>query len=451
MLVPTNVSRKPRMVFIRTKQPNCVVTRMSITRESQFMKATKTHRVTLIVCISVLFAFLSSSALAEDVIVSPGDTLRVYIPGAQQPEQTYTVNISGDIDLGVYGKLKIGGKTLRRSEEMLKLHLSKYLKSAEGISLYIKEQGRIVLITGCVEKPGVIGIEPTDDAWQAIHRAGGLSSCADVTRTKYYRNGLELDVDLASYLTGDSKEPLPILMTGDTIFVPSGPGLTNSTDPAAAFLSLEALRRKVFVIGAVTVPGIYNLTAGLDLLTLLSAAKGPATAADLSHTKVVTKDRTVTVDLQKAFSDKKENRYMLPAEGGVIVFVPSLQENVDSRLGAHINFVGSFSRPGRIPVSGPISLIDAIGLAGGFSENAKTRKLRVIEEGPGYTLASRYNLKRYLKKGGAMGRVIVKPGSTVALGRINLEPVNLAVSAITAISMVSSTFLLWVNYADALQ
>ena len=98
-----------------------------------------------------------------------------------------------------------------------------------------------------------------------------------------------------------------------------------------------------------------------------------------------------------------------------------------------------------------VSLIDAIGLAGGFSENAKTRKLRVIEEGPGYTLVSRYNLKRYLKNGGAMGRVLVKPGSTIALGRINLDPISLTLNAISAVSMVSSTFLLWVNYASALQ
>lgn len=413
--------------------------------------ANKPHLCALMLLLSAVFALFNSAVFAEEVSVSPGDTLQVYIPGAQQPEQTYKVDIQGNIDLGVYGKLNIGRKTLKRSEELLKQHLSKYLKSAEGISLFIKEQGRIVLITGCVENPGVFGIEQTDDLWQAIHRAGGLSPCADVTRITFYRNGLELDVDLGAYLTGDNKKPLPMLMTGDTIFVASGPGLTNSTDPAEAFLSMEALRHKVFLIGAVTEPGIYNLTAGLDLLTLISAAKGPATSADLSHTKVVTKDSTTTVDIQDEISGKQKNRYLLPAEGGVIVFVPSLQENVDSRLGSHLNFVGSFSRPGRIPVSGPISLIDAIGLAGGFSENAKTRKLHVIEEGPGYTLASRYNLKRYLKNGGAMGRVIVRPGSTIALGRINLEPVNLAVSAITAISMVSSTFLLWVNYADALQ
>ena len=77
-------------------------------------------------------------------------------------------------------------------------------------------------------------------------------------------------------------------------------------------------------------------------------------------------------------------------------------------------------------MSGPIRLIDAIGLVGGVAERAKLRRLRVIEEGPGYTLSKRYNLKRYLKKGGAIGRVMINPGSTIVLGRRDIEAFNTA-------------------------
>ena len=158
---------------------------------------------------AALSPMLTSTALADDLPVSPGDTLQVYIPGAQQPDQTYLVDIQGNIDLGVYGRLKIGGKPLKKAESLLKQHLSKYLKSTDGISLFLKQQGRIVLITGCVEEPGVVSIQSTDDLWQAIHRAGGLSDCADLTRVTFYRNGVKLDVDLRSYLTGETQNPPP--------------------------------------------------------------------------------------------------------------------------------------------------------------------------------------------------------------------------------------------------
>jgi protein involved in polysaccharide export with SLBB domain len=402
----------------------------------------------LLVSCSITF---SIAAVAIESTISPGDTVQIYIPGSQQPDQTYLVDIKGEIDLGIYGRIILTGKPLKTAEDLLKQHLSKYLKSVEGISLFIKQKGRIVLITGCVAQPGVVSIQQTDDLWQAIHRAGGLSSCADVARVAIYRNGLGLNVDLRSYLTGDTKDPLPALITGDMIFVPYGPGLTGTAGPTEVFLSLEALKHKVFVIGAVNTPGMYNLTPKLDLLTLIAAANGPLATADLGHATMITQSRQITIDLQKEMKRPYTDRALLPDEGGVIVYIPTLQENIDNRLGAHINVVGGFTRTGRIPISGPIALMDAVALAGGHADSAKSKRLRVIEDGPGYSLVSEYNLKRYLRHGGAMGRVIVKPGSTLALGRINYQALNTVLQGLNLVSMVSSTFLLWVNYGSQLK
>jgi hypothetical protein len=188
----------------------------------------------------------------------------------------------------------------------------------------------------------------------------------------------------------------------------------------------------------------------MDVLTMVAAANGPTATADLSHTVLLTKDEHATVDLQKELSGEKSRRKMLPDDSGAIVYVPFLQENIDTRLGDHINFIGAFGRPGRIPVSGPIKLIDAIALAGGTADGAKHRRLRVIEEGPGYTLVKRYNLKRYLKRGGALGRAAVQPGSTIVIGRRNIEPLTVSLSMLSAIGMISSSFALWLTATGTL-
>ncbi len=390
-----------------------------------------------------------STAWADDIVLAPGDEVQVFIPGAEQAEQNYQIDIQGEISLGIYGKAALAGLTIRQANDRLRTHLKKYLKSVSGISILLRQRGRIVLITGCVTTPGVIRIEPTDDLWQAIHRAGGLSACADLSKVALVRRGEETTVDLKSYLTRDSKTPLPEIMTGDTLLVPSGPGLSAS-EIAAPFLGHEAIRNRVFVLGAVATPGAYNRTQKMDVLTMVAAANGPIGTSDLSHAVVLTKDGSVTVDLQKELSGEIREKHMLPDDSGAIVYIPFLQENIDTRLGDHINVLGGFGRQGRIPVSGPIKLIDAIALAGGLAERAKSRRLRVIEEGPGYTLSKLYNLKKYMKRGGAAGRVMVNPGSTIVIGQVNLEAFNTTMSTLSAIGMISSSLALWLTATGTL-
>ena len=403
----------------------------------------------LFVSVLVFFVYLGQVS-ASDIILAPGDRLQVFVPGLELAEQNYEIDIQGEIDLDIYGKVKLSNLKISDAEEKLRNHLSKYLKSVSGISILLRQRGRIVLITGCVQNPGVLTIEPADDLWQALHRAGGLSGCADVSKIVFLRNGKELDYDLKSYLTRDTEQPLPPLKTGDTIFVPSGPGLSSATDIAEPFLGHEALRRRVFVLGSVESPGMYNRASTMDVLTIVSAAGGPSENADLANVILLTKDESLRVNLNNELTGKTKKRKLLPEDSGAIIYVPFLQENIDTRLGNYINVIGPFERTGRISVSGPIKLIDAIGLVGGPGEDAKLRHLRVIEEGHGYTLATRYNLKNYLREGGAIGRIMVKPGSTIVIGRRDLEPLNIIFSSLGAVGMISSAVALWLTATGTL-
>ncbi|MCP4677571.1 MAG: hypothetical protein GY854_19065 [Deltaproteobacteria bacterium] len=395
-----------------------------------------------------LFAFLSV-ANADEFNLVPGDEVRVFIPGMQPPERIIQVNSEGELDLGMNGKVHVAGNTTEKAEALLKTHLKKYLRSTAGVTLLLDKAKRSVLVTGKVANPGLYVLGPFADLWQAIDMAGGLTPGADLTRVIISRQGLEIPVDVRSYLTRDTKEPLPTLRAGDVLFVSAEPGLPLAESGAAAFLGLEGVNRKVFVIGAVVTPGIYDRSESIDILTAVLLAGGPVVASDLGHVAVVTQKRRISVDLQAVLSGKTLERPQFPDEGGAIVYVPSLEENIDNRIGAHINVVGPFARTGRIPVSGPIKLIDAIGIVGGPQEAAKLHEVSVIQEGSGFTLVSEYDLEEYFEEGGGVGRALVYPGSTVYIGRRSLIGFQTTMQTVTTLAMLSTTAVMWMTFANA--
>jgi len=401
--------------------------------------------------LTLCFFVISFGAKADEFSITPGDELRIFIPGLQPPEQLYIVGHQGDIDLGIHGKVVLAGYSVKNAQTILRKHMSKYLKSVAGLTLMVKQSKRTILITGCVENPGLITIESTADLWQALQLNDGLSGCADLTRVLMLRNGLELEVNVHAFLTRDSIEPLPVLRAGDTIFVPAQAGLPLAPSAEHAFLSNKALDRKVFVIGSVTSPGMFDRSEALDVLTAVSLAGGPLPVADLAHTTLLTKDASIKIDLQKAIAGKKLKKKLLPGDGAAIIYIPSLTENVDTRLGSHINVIGPFERTGRIPVSGPIKLIDALGIVGGPGDDAKLHKLRIIEEGLGYTLVSRYDIGEYLEGGGWIGRVMVKPGSTIMMGRRNMQALATTTSIIGSLAVVSTAMALWLSLTGTIQ
>jgi protein involved in polysaccharide export with SLBB domain len=386
-----------------------------------------------------------TATAGEEQIIELGDKLQVFVPGLDTADQMVDVDFNGEVDLVMYGKVRLAGYDIKRAVKKLKLRLTQYLKSVEGVSIAIRQKGRIVMITGCVVKPGPVNLEPSDDLWRAIHRAGGLTPCADTGRVVFFRGGTELRADLNAYLSRDSDRPLPILKTGDTVFVPSMPGHALVPGVAESFLGQDSVRHSVFVIGAVATPAMYPRPPDRDVLTAVAMAHGPTAEADLSHTILLTSERSTTIDLQKRLAGETSPRTSLPSEGGAIVYIPTLTENIDTRLGDFINVIGAFKKPGRIPVSGPVKLIDAIGLAGGVDESARLKTLRVVEEGLGYTLVSELNLKRYLTEGGGTGRMMVKPGSTLYLDKRNWETATFAMSTVSMVGMLASTVLLWLT------
>ena len=125
--------------------------------------------------------------------------------------------------------------------------------------------------------------------------------------------------------------------------------------------------QQVWVLGRLTNPGVYSLNGPTTLLDAVSEAGGlgvntPAggmysEVADLSRSFLVRDGHIVPVDFQRLLrdGDLSQNVYLQP---GDFVFVPSL-------VSAQVHVLGAVLQPRSERMSGSMTVVQAIALAGG--------------------------------------------------------------------------------------
>jgi len=142
---------------------------------------------------------------------------------------------------------------------------------------------------------------------------------------------------------------------------------------------------QVAIIGAVNEQSRFELQRRVRLLELLTYAKGPSQRAgqtiNIVHSTAPSLCRTNSDDEIAAFSsyklsdtmigDPKANPYL---QAGDIVTVPDADQ---------IYVVGNVFTPQTIPLKEPITLSQAIAMAGGAKQDTKKDKIRVVRQEPG--------------------------------------------------------------------
>jgi len=125
---------------------------------------------------------------------------------------------------------------------------------------------------------------------------------------------------------------------------------------------------KFFIVGAVKEEGRYELKGNLTLLDAIALAGGTEPDANLSNIKVIRK------------SGKEEKQYSIDfsAEGKGFTLEP-LDRIIVERYGA-ISVLGQVKKPGNYSFARGLTAVDAIALAGGFTDIANPNAVKVIRE-----------------------------------------------------------------------
>lgn len=145
-------------------------------------------------------------------------------------------------------------------------------------------------------------------------------------------------------------------------------------NPQVAVIVREFRRVRVTVLGHVVRPGVYELRLGSTVLDALAAAGGITEAAGLGEVRISRGTAPqVVIDLERLLL-RGEVALNRTVEPGDTVVVP---EDLTSR----VYVLGEVARPGVLPLRGPMTALQAVGLAGGPTRRALLGRAHVIRRG----------------------------------------------------------------------
>ncbi len=157
----------------------------------------------------------------------------------------------------------------------------------------------------------------------------------------------------------------------------------------------------ITVTGQVKKPGSYTLKGDLTVIEAIGLAEGFTDSAGQNEVKVMHmvngKQKTTVVkvaDISKK-GDKSEDILL---QRGDIIFVPE----------ATISITGQVKNPGTFPLKDELTIIEAIGLAGGFTKFAAQNDVRIMRIKNGEKKIIRVKLADIREKGDKINNVILE-------------------------------------------
>lgn len=283
--------------------------------------------------------------------------------------------IDGPNDLGSVRNIMIK----RNGKDVKILDIYEYLTDPDSkMDFYLEENdyivvpaaGPIVNISGEIRRSHNYEMEAGEGIKDLIVYAGGLKADA-FTKTiniKRFENNREtlIDVNLDSLTTFNTDF---ILQNGDSIFVYKIP---------------PNLRNYVDVMGAVRVPGRYQLKKGDRISDILYKAEGPLETADLSKSYVLRlsnelKKQIVPFSLKDVLLNQQSPDNFLLRGLDTIQII----DMEDSRQYYQVYVSGEVNFPGEYEFAEGMTLGDLLALSGGIKSEATASRLeisRMIQE-----------------------------------------------------------------------
>jgi len=294
--------------------------------------------------------------------IKKGDTLLIAVVG--QPEYTHSVQVRDDGKINYFGgEFDAAGATVTTVNHLIREFLVRdnhVRNPVVMVSLVLQENG--VFVGGAVKTPGryIISPETDIDLYRALALAGGIGENADRQGVQLIRKDTTQKVE-----TYDLSAVRPYrdvrVHINDLIFV----------------MPLSVVE----VQGEVQNPGKIFVRGDISIAHALARAGGPTQEADL--TVVVKAERNgkrSEFNLSEQFWKSPPNDEPFPTlSDGDVLYVPNVFKTDP------IYVTGYVRTPGPQRVRGPLNLLQAVALAGGFDASAN-REEGVIHRQEGTTV-----------------------------------------------------------------
>ncbi len=315
--------------------------------------------------LNIIFTFLFINLCAGEYRIGVDDILSISV--WNHPEMSISnarVRPDGKISLPVVGDVQAAGYTPAELQKEIAAILRRYLRGEPIVTVSVIQFNSLkVSVFGAVVNPGSYTFVEPPTPLELIAKAGGMTQNADPSSARIISpDGVSTAVDLSKAILSGGE--LPELKAGDTLFIP---------------LSEKSLSRKgadrlirITVLGGVQAPGTYEFRQTPTLIEVLSKAGWVSSESSLEKVKVIRtiagRSESVGVNVREFL--RKGDPSLLPAlKSGDLILVPTLKEE--------ITVLGGVNNPGTFPVRGEITILEAIGMAGGLSEKGDPRAIKI--------------------------------------------------------------------------
>jgi protein involved in polysaccharide export with SLBB domain len=292
-----------------------------------------------------------------------------------------------DTNLGVATVLRQGQEL--RSVDLRKLlveaDLSQNVELEPGDIVYVNEAEAIGVV-GAVNNPLSFAPGPKTTVIDAISRAGGLTTAADLAHTTIRRGGETVPVDLSAlWIEGDMDQDVT-LEPGDVLVIPE-------------------TANEVVVAGEVVKPGAYAIHPGARAATVISQAGGPTELGDPAAATIIRDDQSIAVDMDAALKTG-EGGANITVRPGDVIYVPPR---------GHVYVMGAVNEPGPHAVHKSDTVMDALADAGGTSARANTKRMVLARrrDENGKPMVVKFDMAMAMARSGADKRFDVQPGDVI--------------------------------------
>jgi polysaccharide export outer membrane protein len=221
---------------------------------------------------------------------------------------TSTVGPDGTISILLVGDVILKGLTKKEAVDLITANLKKYVKDPV-VSINVTEYGgRRIRVLGQVNSPGSFHYSGQMTLLEAIARVGGPTTAAQLHQCAVFRGSETVfEVDLYELLYNKNMKLDIPLQPGDTVFIPDN---TNT---------------RVYVLGEVKTPGVYDLGNKLTVLEAIAKAGSYTDSANLTQVCIIrgdmNKPEIIQVNISKQIlkGTTPKQQILKPND---IVFVP---------------------------------------------------------------------------------------------------------------------------------
>lgn len=262
----------------------------------------------------------------SNYVLGPGDRMTLLVRDLEDfTDQTFSVDMQGDINLPLAGRFHVAGLTVDQFEQQTKERLKKYVKNPDVVASIAEYHSQTISVIGAVNTPGVHQLQGHKTLFEVLSMSGGLrtdaGSTINITRELHWgtiplpdaKTDSTGHFSIASVKvksTMDASDPSEniIIMPNDVISVPKG--------------------QVVYAVGSVVRPGGFLLGEHdtMSSLQVLSLAEGFSSLAAPGNARILRSvpgspnRKEIPINLKKLMSGKEPD---VPLQADDILFIPT--------------------------------------------------------------------------------------------------------------------------------